>query len=201
METRVVQPERDTFGDSPRLSFPLATEGTAKSAGQPHPPLSLLSEAKLTCPSCVLDSSLNLDTGSFAADVDLGTGLVGVSEHTWLQALSSWKASRSRSANCSHPQLLHFHLSHPASPCSFCLRDLSALVCSLITSKLEIWNPIRLFWRGIHFKVNSCWLSPCLGLLLQVQVLHWTFCRWDLYKGTLLWGRQRSGCHSGDGFF
>lgn len=91
----------------------------------------LLSEAKLTCPSCVLDSSLNLDTGSFVVDVDLEIGHVGVSEHTWLQGPGSWKAFRSRSDNYSHPQPVWLPFFSP-----FCLRDLS--VSGLYPNKIQI---------------------------------------------------------------
>lgn len=139
----------------------------------------LLSEAKLTFPSCVLDSSLNLDTGSFVVDVDLEIGHVGVSEHTWLWGLSSWKAFRNPSINHSHLQPFLLPFVSPSKP-SFLLSKRS--FCSgLYPNKIQIRDlkPHQGCFgvNSVQDDFSSWWLHPCLGLLLQVQILHWTFCR------------------------
>lgn len=64
------------------LAFPfhLLLKRQQNLLASPTPPPFI--RGKINLPSCVLDSSLNLDTSSFVVDVDLEIGHVGVSEHT-----------------------------------------------------------------------------------------------------------------------
>lgn len=162
METWIVQPEQVSFGDSPCLSFPLATETRAKSAGQ--------------APLPFIRGKINLSLMCFGFQSKSGHREFcswcwpwnGTRGCPWAHlGLGSWKASRSRRVNYSHPSLLCFHLSYPASPCSFWLRDLSVPVSFPIKSKSEFWDPTRAVLGGIQIKeFKSPWFHRCPGLLL-----------------------------------
>lgn len=199
METWFVQPEQVSFGDSPCLSFPLATETTAKSAGQ--------------APLPFIRGKINLSLMCFGFQSKSGHREFcswcwpwnGTRGCPWAHlGLGSWKVSRSRRVSYSHlqPALLPFVL-----PSKSLLLLAERSFCSSFCP-----NKIQIRVLGTHkgcFGVNSDqgiqitlisslpW-APVVGTDPPLSILQAVFIYKASYKDTLLLGRQDRGCHSGD---